>query len=342
MLRDGLASPLHPPVLRLTDAVGRVISYLRLSVTDRCNLRCFYCMCDEVKFLPKAEVLTLEEIERLSAVFIGLGISKLRLTGGEPLARPGVVDLIARLGRHLQSGALQELTLTTNGTLLSRYAQSLTDAGVKRVNVSLDTLSPSTFHAITGHDGLHQVLAGIDAARAAGLAVRINTVAMAGVNEDEFDRLLSWCGAQGCDMALIELMPMGAARHTRNNALLLDTVRQRLEQHWHLTPLAQTGSGPAQYMLVAETGRRLGFITPMSHGFCHSCNRVRLTCIGDLMLCLGHEGGVDLRRLLRQGGADSENAVAIVAALRDKPRTQHFTQGDALPLPSPKMWQMGG
>jgi GTP 3',8-cyclase len=327
----------------LTDSFGRQIRYLRLSVTDRCNLRCRYCMCGEVKFLPKAEVLTLEEMLRISAAFIRLGVVKLRITGGEPLARPGVVGLIGQLGAYLGAGGLEELTLTTNGTLLGRHARELRAAGVRRINVSLDTLDPERFRAITGRDGLEQVMAGIEIARALGMAIRVNVVAQAGVNEDEFDRLLQWCGDHDCDMALIEMMPMGgAASSAPGSVLLLDTVRSRLERRWTLQPLDEHSAGPAVYARVAETGRRVGFITPMSHGFCQQCNRVRLTCVGRLVLCLGQEQGTDLRDVLRAGASDAELETAIATAVLGKPLQHHFaTPGEDGHAAAP-MWQMGG
>jgi cyclic pyranopterin phosphate synthase len=327
---------------RLIDAHGRLIDYLRVSVTDRCNLRCAYCMGSEAKFLPRSEVLTLEEIERVCAAFIRMGVKKLRLTGGEPLLRPGVVEMAGRLGRYVHLGALDELTVTTNGMLLAQYADTLARAGVRRINVSLDALSEAVFRSITGHDGLDQVLAGIDAARRAGIAVRINTVAIGGVNDGEFDSLLAWCGEHECDMALIELMPMGGARRFHGDALMLDTVRERLAQHWTLLPVAHGRGGPARYVRVAETGRRLGFITPLSHGFCRDCNRVRLTCAGELMLCLGHTRGVDLKTVLRSGAPERALEDTILDALALKPRANDFAGESGEFSSVPNMWQMGG
>jgi cyclic pyranopterin phosphate synthase len=323
---------------RLVDGFGRDITYLRLSVTDRCNLRCFYCMRDEVKMLPKSEVLSIEELERLSAAFIRLGIRKLRLTGGEPLTRPGVMDLIARLGTRVADGALDELTLTTNGTLLAGRAEALYAAGVRRINVSVDTLDEFTFRRIAGHDGLADVLAGIDAARAAGLAVRVNMVAMSGINDAEFDKLIRWCGDHDCDLALIEVMPMGlAAEHF----LPLDLVRQHLMYRWQLTPLGDDTGGPATYWRVEETGCRLGFITPMSHAFCADCNRVRLTCTGRLVLCLGEPDGVDLRAPLRASEADERLEREILAAIARKPASHRFLDTRFRAYAHP-MWQVGG
>jgi len=325
----------------LTDAFGRHIRYLRLSVTDRCNLRCRYCMCDDVEFLPKAEVLTLEELLRVCEAFIRLGVGKLRVTGGEPLARPGIISLIDRLGAFLGGGGLDELTLTTNGTLLARHALDLCAAGVRRINVSLDTLDRERFRAITGQDSLHKVLDGIDAARRLGMAVRINTVAQAGVNDDEFDRLVQWCGDQGCDLALIELMPLGGGAMA-GPPLLLDTVRRQLEAHWTLQPLAANGSGPAVYARIGETGQRIGFISPLSHGFCRQCNRVRLTCVGRLVLCLGQEDSVDLRDILRSGLPDGALEAEIVRAVAGKPLEHHFVSTPSAVRTLTPMWRAGG
>lgn len=326
----------------LTDSFGRNISYLRLSVTDRCNLRCFYCMKEDVKFLPKQEVLSLEELERLCAAFFRLGVRKLRLTGGEPLARPGIMNLVTRLGQRLARREFNELTLTTNGTLLAQYAEGLAAAGVRRINVSLDTLTPAKFRSITGHDGLGDVIAGIDAARQAGIAVRINTVALGGVNEGEFDGLLRWCGERGCDMALIEMMPLGGFDMGPGRYLPLDRVRRHLAANWTLEPLEQGGSGPAVYARVAETGQKIGFITPMSHSFCQSCNRVRLSCAGMLELCLAQERGIDLRQVLRDGAGDAEIDAAIIAAIADKPLEHHLSFDPALADGVRRMWQLGG
>jgi cyclic pyranopterin phosphate synthase len=327
---------------RLSDIFGRDITYLRLSVTDRCNLRCFYCMSNDVKFLPRNDVLSLEELERLSALFMRLGVRKLRLTGGEPLARPGIMDLVARLGRHLAAGGLDELTLTTNGMMLAERATDLVAAGMRRINVSLDTLDEKIFRGITGHDGLGRVLEGIEAARAAGLAVRVNTVALGGVNDHEYDRLVAWCGERGCDMALIEMMPLGSRQPGAEHYLSLDAVQRKLAQRWTLTPLDRGTGGPASYMRVAETGCRLGFITPMSHRFCLRCNRVRLTCSGLLVLCLAREGGIDLRHPLRQGADDATIADVIAAGVAMKPLEHHFNRDYASGSESQRMWQVGG
>jgi cyclic pyranopterin phosphate synthase len=327
----------------LTDRYGRDISYLRVSVTDRCNLRCFYCMRQDVMFLPKAEVLSLEEMERLCLAFVRLGIRKLRLTGGEPLARPGLMGLVARLGKALNGGGLDELTLTTNGVLLARHAEELAAAGVRRVNVSLDTLDAATFRRITRHDGLGHVLQGIVAARAAGLSVRINTVALAGINDADYDNMLKWCGEHGCDMALIEVMPLGTLGSMGAEYFLpLDRVRAHLAERWTLIPSMERTSGPSRYVTVAETGRRLGFITPLSHGFCGSCNRVRLTCTGSLVPCLARDQGIDLRGVLRASDDDGPVEAAIVAAIADKPAAHCFGGGATVLARSRPMWQLGG
>jgi cyclic pyranopterin phosphate synthase len=323
---------------RLVDGFGREITYLRLSVTDRCNLRCFYCMRDDVKMLPKSEVLGIEELDRVSAAFIRLGIRKLRLTGGEPLVRPGVMGLIERLGARIADGELDELTLTTNGTLLTGRADALYAAGIRRINVSLDTLDELTFRRIAGHAGLADVLAGIDAARAAGIAVRVNMVAMAGINDAEFDKLIRWCGDHDCDMALIEVMPMGLAA---GHFLPLDVVRRRLMHRWSLAPLSDCTGGPASYWRVEETGCRLGFITPMSHAFCAGCNRVRVTCTGQLVLCLGRGAEVDLRHELRASETDGRLEREILAAIAEKPAGHRFAEACRRTEIRP-MWQVGG
>jgi cyclic pyranopterin phosphate synthase len=321
----------------LIDAYGRQISYLRISVTDRCDLRCFYCKSDDVRFLPKAEILTLEELDRVATAFVGLGVRKLRITGGEPLLRPGIEQWIERLGRHVATGALDELTLTTNGTQLARHAGALAAAGMRRVNVSLDSLDRWNFDRITLRDELPLVLAGIRAASAAGLAVRINTVAMAGINDHEFDDLVRWCGDQGCDMAFIEMMPLG---NSMEHFVPLDAVRGELARHWTLMPIAYKTGGPARYWQVMETGRRVAFIAPMSHGFCTTCNRLRLTCTGHLVLCLGHGRDVDLRAALRAGDA-AELEAAIRNAVAAKPAGHSFAAGIRTAEVRP-MWQLGG
>jgi GTP 3',8-cyclase len=321
----------------LIDAHGRQIDYLRMSVTDRCNLRCFYCKSDDVRFLPKSEILSLEELDRVASAFVRLGVRKLRLTGGEPLVRPGIEQLVERLGRHVASGALGELTLTTNGTHLTRHAKELFAAGLRRVNVSLDSLDRWNFERITGRDELPLVLAGIYAARAAGLKVRINAVAMAGINDGEFDAMVRWCGDQGCDMALIEVMPLG---NSMAHYVPLDVVRSELARNWTLMPVAYKTGGPARYWQVMETGRRVAFIAPMSHGFCATCNRLRLTCTGRLVLCLGHGADVDLREALR-AGSDADLDAAIRGAVAAKPAGHSFAVGIRTAEVKP-MWQLGG
>ncbi len=312
-----------PPVL---DPFGRAITYLRVSVTDRCDLRCVYCMAEEMHFLPKKDVLSLEELERLAGAFIRLGTRKIRLTGGEPLVRRDVMRLVERLGARLgPEGGLDELTLTTNGTQLARFAQGLAAAGMRRINVSLDTLDPAKFTMMTRWGRIEATLEGIEAARAAGLAVKINAVAMKGVNEDEFDDLIAWCGEQGHDLCLIETMPMGEIEEDRTEQYLpLSLVRSRLRRRWTLDETDYRTGGPARYFTVRETGRRIGFITPMTHNFCESCNRVRLTCTGTLYMCLGQDDQADLRAVLRAGADDATLDAAIRAAIARKPKGHDF------------------
>jgi cyclic pyranopterin phosphate synthase len=308
------------------DPFGRHISYLRVSVTDRCDFRCVYCMAEDMSFLPKAEILSLEELDRLCSAFIGKGVKKLRLTGGEPLVRRNIMSLVRSLGRHLDTGALNELTLTTNGSQLARYADELKAAGVKRINVSLDTLDPEKFTAITRWGKLDQVLAGLDAAKRAGLQVKINAVALKGVNDDEFDRLIGWCGEQGFDLTLIEVMPMGdVGGETRIDQYLpLSLVRGQLQRHWTLEESDYRTGGPARYYDVRETGRRIGLITPMTHNFCESCNRVRVTCTGTLFMCLGQHDSADLRTPLRASSSDALLDAAIDEAISRKPKGHDF------------------
>ncbi|HUC17283.1 MAG TPA: GTP 3',8-cyclase MoaA [Acetobacteraceae bacterium] len=312
----------------MIDPFGRAITYIRVSVTDRCDLRCVYCMAEDMTFLPKAEILSLEELERLCGAFIGLGVRKIRLTGGEPLVRRDVMRLIETLGRRLGPGPeewLEELTLTTNGTQLARFAGALAAAGVRRINVSLDTLDREKFTAITRRGRIEQVLEGLSAAREAGLAVKINTVALRGVNEDEFEDLIRWCGEQGFDLCLIETMPMGEIDAARVEQYLpLSLVRARLKRHFTLTETDYRTGGPARYYNIAETGRRLGFITPMTHNFCESCNRVRLTCTGTLYMCLGQDDAADLRRPLREGASEEALRAAIREAIARKPKGHDF------------------
>ncbi len=309
----------------MIDPFGRPISYLRVSVTDRCDFRCVYCMSEHMTFLPKADLLTLEELDRLCSVFVGLGVRKLRLTGGEPLVRRNVMWLIRRLGRHIESGALDELTLTTNASQLSRFARELYDCGVRRINVSLDTLDPERFRAITRWGKYEKVMEGLAAAKAAGLAVKINAVALKGINEDEFDRMIRWCGDEGFDLTLIETMPMGDIEGDRTDQYLpLSEVRARLAERWTLKDIPYRSGGPARYVEVAETGGRLGFITPLTHNFCESCNRVRLTCTGTLYMCLGQEDAADLRAPLRASESDAPLIEAIHEAIARKPKGHDF------------------
>ena len=309
----------------MIDPFGRVVNYLRVSVTDRCDFRCAYCMSEDMTFLPKAEVLSLEELERLCRVFINQGVRRLRLTGGEPLVRRNVMWLFQQLGRHLDSGALDELTVTTNGSQLSRHATALYACGVRRINVSLDTLNHDKFLAITRWGKFDRVIAGIDAALEAGLAVKINAVAMRDLNEDEFDQMIAWCGERGMDLTLIEAMPMGDIGQNRaEQHLSLREVRQNLEHSWTLQPSDHQTGGPASYVTVAETRRRLGFITPLSHNFCESCNRVRLTCTGTLFMCLGQDDAADLRAPLRASADDNLLGQAIRDAIARKPKGHDF------------------
>lgn len=309
----------------MIDPYQRRVSYLRVSVTDRCDFRCVYCMAEHMTFLPKDEVLTLKELDRLCSVFVRMGVRKIRLTGGEPLVRRNIIWLFRALGRHLQSGALDELAVTTNGSQLGRYASDLYDAGVRRVNVSIDTLDTAKFKAITRWGRLEQVLDGSAAAAAAGLRIKVNTVALKGVNEDEFDRLIAWCGEKGYDLTIIELMPMGDIGPDRLEQYLpLSVVRARLAKHWTLEETDHRTGGPARYVTVMETGRKLGFITPLTHNFCESCNRVRLTCTGTLYMCLGQEDAADLRTPLRASADDALLEAAICEAITRKPKGHDF------------------
>jgi len=312
----------------MIDPFGRSITYLRVSVTDRCDLRCVYCMAEDMSFLPKKQLLTLEEMDRICGAFIRLGTTKLRLTGGEPLVRRNVMQLFESLGARLGNGpgqGLKELTLTTNGTQLAKYAQDLHRVGVRRVNVSLDTLDEKKFADITRWGKIGQTLDGIAAAKAAGLAIKINAVAMKGVNDDEFDDLVEWCGREGFDLCLIEVMPMGEIGEGRMDQYLpLSVVRSRLRRRWTLEETDYRTGGPARYFTVAETGHRIGFITPMTHNFCESCNRVRLTCTGTLYMCLGQDDAADFRDILRAGVDDTALDAAIMAAIARKPKGHDF------------------
>jgi cyclic pyranopterin phosphate synthase len=309
----------------MTDPFGRTITYLRVSVTDRCDLRCFYCMSEDMTFLPKADLLSLEELDRLCSAFIAKGVRKLRLTGGEPLVRRNVMSLVRSLSRHLKSGTLDELTLTTNGSQLERFAAELADCGVRRINVSLDTLDPAKFRAITRWGDFDKVLRGIEAARAAGLRVKINAVALKNMNEDEIPSLMEWAHRRDMDLTLIEVMPMGDIGTGRIEQYVpLSMVRARLAAHYTLTDLDESSGGPARYVRVSETGGKLGFITPMTHNFCESCNRVRITCTGTLHTCLGHEDASDLRKPLRASADDALLAAAIDRAIGLKPKGHDF------------------
>ena len=309
----------------LTDAFGRTISYVRVSVTDRCNLRCTYCMSEDMQFLPKADLLTLEELERVCDAFIRRGVRKLRLTGGEPLMRKGIMNLVRGLSRHLGDGTLDELTLTTNGVRLREFAPGLAEAGVRRINVSLDSLDPRTFARIARSDCLSQVLDGIAAAKDAGLKVKLNTVALKSDNAAELPKLIEWAHAGGMDITLIETMPMGAVDEDRTDQFLsLQAVRQELESFWTLHDSPERSGGPARYVRVAETGGKLGFITPLTHNFCETCNRVRLTCTGTLFMCLGQDSAVDLRTPLRASSENDLLNAAIDLAMAAKPKSHDF------------------
>jgi cyclic pyranopterin phosphate synthase len=309
----------------LVDPFGREISYLRVSVTDRCDFRCVYCMSENMSFLPKADLLTLEELDRLCSVFVARGVRKLRLTGGEPLVRRGVMTLFSSLSRHLQSGALDELTLTTNGSQLAKYATELAELGVKRINVSLDTLDVDKFRAITRWGELDKVLNGIDAAQRAGLRVKINAVAIKGVNEDEIPDLITWAHGRNMELTLIEVMPLGDVGEGRLDQYLpLSMVRARLSERFTMTDIDYRTGGPARYVRIAETGGTLGFITPLTHNFCESCNRVRITCTGTLFMCLGQEDAADLRTPLRTSESDEPLHVAIDRAIARKPKGHDF------------------
>jgi cyclic pyranopterin phosphate synthase len=307
------------------DPFGRAISYVRVSVTDRCDFRCVYCMAEDMTFLPKADLLSLEELDRLCTAFVGLGVRKIRLTGGEPLVRRNMMWLVEQLGRHVRSGAMDELTLTTNGSQLERFAADLFRAGVRRVNVSVDSLQRERFEAITRWGKFDKVMAGIDAAKTAGLQVKINAVALKGVNEDELDHMVAWCGAEGFDLTLIETMPLGEIDGDRTEQYLpLSLVRAKLAQRWTLTDIPYRTGGPARYVQVEETGGRLGFITPLTHNFCESCNRVRVTCTGTMYMCLGQEDAADLRAPLRASEGDEPLKAAIVAGIARKPKGHDF------------------
>jgi len=327
----------------LVDRFGRAITYLRVSVTDRCDFRCVYCMAEDMTFLPRKDVLTLEEIDRLASAFVARGVRKLRLTGGEPLVRRNIMWLVEALSRHLGDG-LDEITLTTNGSQLERYAGDLAACGIKRINVSLDTLDAAKFRVLTRWGNFEQVMQGIDAAERAGLKIKINTVALRDCNEDEFVDLLRWCHGRGFDLTLIETMPLGEIDEDRTDQYLpLSLVRARLAQHFTLTDIPYRSGGPARYTHVAETGGRLGFITPMTHNFCESCNRVRVTCTGTLYMCLGQEDAADLRSPLRASTSDAPLHAAIDEAIARKPKGHDFViDRDAAPSVARHMSSTGG
>ncbi len=313
---------MHPPLI---DPFARPITYLRVSVTDRCDFRCVYCMAEHMQFLPKADLLTLEELDRLSTAFIGLGVRTLRITGGEPLVRRGIMGFFRNVSRHLGNG-LDELTLTTNGSQLARHAAELADIGVRRVNVSLDTLDADKFSAITRWGRLPQVLEGIRAATAAGLRVKINAVALKGVNDSELFDLVQWCGDEGHDLTFIEVMPMGemGEEDRLDQYWPLSDLRARLAVRFTLLDLAERTGGPARYVRLAQTGQKIGFITPLTHNFCESCNRVRVTCTGELFMCLGQEDNADLRAPLRASADDEALRQTIRAAIARKPKGHDF------------------
>jgi len=325
----------------MIDSFGRRITYVRLSVTDRCDLRCRYCMAEHMAFLPKKDILSLEEIAELADIFIARGVARVRLTGGEPLVRRGIDILVSELGRRIGRG-LDELTMTTNGTQLERYADMLFDAGVRRINVSLDSRDADRFRHVTRRGEVKQVLAGIDAASGAGLKIKINMVALKGVNEDEIAPMLRWCGTQGHDLTLIETMPLGEVEEDRTEHYLpLSVVREQLEREFELVPsLARTG-GPARYYEVDGLGVRLGFITPLTHNFCDGCNRIRVAATGTVFGCLGHDQRVELRDLLRSGGAASVNE-ALDLLLAGKPKGHQFRIDAARPAVERHMSVTGG
>lgn len=316
----------------MIDPFGRTVSYLRVSVTDRCDLRCQYCMSEDMTFLPKKDLLSLEELDRVCSAFVRLGVKKLRLTGGEPLVRKGIMTLIEGLGRHLETGALDELTLTTNGTQLDRFAEPLAQAGVRRINVSLDTLMPDKFQQVTRWGKIEQVFTGLEAAKRAGLAIKINMVALKGLNDAEIPAMVQWCGEQGFDLTFIEVMPMGdmGEQDRADQYMPLTEVRARLAQHYSLQELDYQSGGPARYVRLAETGQRVGFITPLTHNFCESCNRVRLTCTGTLYMCLGQDDATDLRAAVRASQSDEPLENAIHKAIARKPKGHDFVIGRGL------------
>ncbi len=309
----------------MIDPFDRQVNYIRISVTDRCDFRCVYCMAENMTFLPKKDLLSLEELDRLSTAFIELGVKKIRLTGGEPLVRRDIMTLFRSLGRHLDGGGLEELTVTTNGSQLERFADELVEAGVRRINVSVDTLDKENFEKITRWGKYEKVMAGITAAKAAGLAIKINAVALKGVNDSEFDHMIRWCGEQGYDLTLIETMPLGEIDGDRTDQYLpLSKVRADLETRWTLTDLPDRTGGPARYVRIEETGGRLGFITPLTHNFCESCNRVRVTCTGKMYMCLGQDDEADLCTALRASEGNDLVKQAILEGISRKPKGHDF------------------
>jgi len=339
------SAPMNANETQLIDPFGRHVSYLRVSVTDRCDFRCVYCMAENMTFLPKKDLLTLEELDRLCTAFVAKGVRKLRITGGEPLVRKNIMWLFEALSRHLKSGALDELTLTTNGSQLPRFAKKLVECGVKRVNVSLDTLDPEKFKKITRWGNYDQVIAGINAAREAGLHVKINAVALKDFNEDEYDDIIRWAHGSGMDLTLIEAMPMGEVDEDRTDQYLpLSVVRSRLMETWTLEDIPFKTGGPATYVEVKETGGKIGFITPLTHNFCESCNRVRVTCTGTLYMCLGQDDAADLRAPLRAADSDNLLSAAIDEAISRKPKGHDFIieRGDSRPAVSRHMSVTGG
>ena len=308
----------------LIDPFGRAVTYLRISVTDRCDFRCVYCMSENMTFLPKKDLLSLEELELVCKTFMSMGVSKIRLTGGEPLVRKGIMQLINNLGSEVGKG-LEELTITTNGSQLSKMAGQLYDAGVRRLNISLDTLNEQKFLEITRWGKLDQVLKGLEEAKKVGLKIKINAVALKGVNDDELEDMIRWCGREGFDMTIIEVMPMGDIGTERrlDQYLPLSLVRSNLARKFDLIDIPERTSGPARYVKVSETGGKLGFITPLSHNFCESCNRVRMTCTGELFMCLGQDDNADLRTILREEGEGALRE-AVYKAIDRKPKGHDF------------------
>jgi cyclic pyranopterin phosphate synthase len=325
ILRPDIDALTLPPPAPLVDPFGRAISYIRVSVTDRCDFRCVYCMSEDMNFLPKGDLLTLEELDRLCSAFVARGTRKIRITGGEPLVRRGIMTLFRSLSRHLDSGALEEVTVTTNGSQLAKHARELAECGVKRINVSMDTLDPDKFRAITRWGDLAKVMDGLDAAQAAGLSIKINAVALKGFNEAEAPEMIRWAHGRGMDLTFIEVMPLGEIEDARVDQYLpLTQLRAQLLDHFTLTDSSYQTGGPARYVSVKETGGRLGFITPLTHNFCEGCNRVRVTCTGTLYMCLGQEDAADLRAPLRASESNGPLFAAMEEAIARKPKGHDF------------------